>query len=234
MVQNKLIEDPFEPDYIFFGGTFDPPHQGHLDCFSNCKQRFPNAQVIVLPSPTPPPVDGKAKQTNCDFETRLTMCRLLFPQDSVSDFENRLNPPYFTLKTLTELKERFPGKKFGFLIGHDNLKNFAKWHEPKKILKETSLVVIRRDSPQRTYSGNLKNLITQVAEQLGEPFQWDQARQQAKFPGIFSSIYLIDKPISVASSTAIREFIGKTQPMPSMWLPEAVRQYIEQNQLYRG
>ena len=115
-----------------FGGTFNPPHLGHLRLLRAFADRFALERVLVIPTCDPP---HKAATTLVDGQTRLAMCRILFddPRFTVSDLELRRGGKSYTVETLRALHETYPDATLYFLIGSDMLRTFESWYEPDEI-----------------------------------------------------------------------------------------------------
>ena len=142
---------------IVFGGTFDPPHTGHLALVEQALKLFSPERLIVLPSPDPP---HKTTLEKSMFSARLEMARLTFENLSnvvVSDIESTLPKPSYTVKTLEFLANESARQPIALLIGSDSLQNFDSWYEYKRIFQLAHLIVYPR-----------KGWRTQVPESLRE------------------------------------------------------------------
>lgn len=136
------------PDRIVFGGSFDPPHLGHVETIRLVQERFPESRIMILPAATPARAQGDTKPgPTASFTQRLAMCRLAFagsPDVTVSDLEGRLPSPNYTVRTLTHLHEEAPEERLGWIMGADQLRAFSRWHEPRRILSLAHLIVLPR------------------------------------------------------------------------------------------
>lgn len=132
-----------------FGGTFDPPHPGHLGIASTVVTSGEVDEVWMMVSPRNP--FKKDKEISGEKE-RLEMVRIAVAElpanirnkIKVSDFETRLPQPTYTIITLRKLKELYPYCAFRLIIGGDNLSAFSKWREPEEILRDFGLIVYPR------------------------------------------------------------------------------------------
>lgn len=123
------------------GGSFDPPHAGHLHISKVALARFGLDQVWWLVSPgNPLKTRGPAP-----LEQRMAACRALVnhPRIKVSDFEARVGTRY-TAKTLEALFGTYPDLKFTWLMGADNLAGFHKWDRWTTIMESLPVGVIAR------------------------------------------------------------------------------------------
>jgi nicotinate-nucleotide adenylyltransferase len=127
-----------------FGGTFDPPHVGHLLIASDAVEQLSLDRVAFVPAALQPLKPGSA-QTPPDL--RLAMVRALVgddPRFSVDPIEIERGGLSFTVETLGTLAESLPGAELFLLAGADVLATFARWREPERIRTLARLVVLTR------------------------------------------------------------------------------------------
>lgn len=123
------------------GGSFDPPHQGHLHISRAAMARFGLSKVWWLVSPgNPLKAHGPAP-----LEKRLAACRALVkdPRITVTDFESKVGTRY-TAETLEALFRQYRGVNFVWLMGADNLASFHKWERWDWIMENIPVGVIAR------------------------------------------------------------------------------------------
>ncbi len=130
--------------YGVFGGSFDPPHQGHLYVARSARERLGLDTVLWVPAPDPP---HKARP-GTPFADRLAMVRLAIRGQEgheASDIEASLPAPSYTLNTLRALKVSLGADHaWHLIIGADNWEIFPTWHRPGEVLREATLVVFPR------------------------------------------------------------------------------------------
>ncbi len=127
-----------------FGGTFDPPHIGHLIVAEHIREAAGLDRIIFVPSAISP---HKQHQTSSSPTHRLAMIRLSIadqPAFAVSSSEIERGGISFTIDTLMSLREVFSDDSLSLIIGMDNLVDFQEWKEPKKILEIAKLLVMTR------------------------------------------------------------------------------------------
>jgi nicotinate-nucleotide adenylyltransferase len=125
------------------GGSFNPPHLGHLAIAADACSQLDLEQVVFVPAGAPP---HKDIADNVPAAVRLEMTRLAVAGDerfSVSAVEIDLGLR-FTSDTLAELHRRHAGRALAFIAGSDALLQFATWHEPATILDLALLAVAPR------------------------------------------------------------------------------------------
>jgi len=127
------------------GGSFDPPHEGHSHITRWALRRFGLDRVWWLVSPgNPLKADGPAS-----LERRVAACRRVVshPRVVVSDLEARLGTRY-TAETLGGLFAHYPGVRFVWLMGADNLAQFHRWERWQWIMESVPIGVLSRPGEQ--------------------------------------------------------------------------------------
>ncbi|HEX2094460.1 MAG TPA: nicotinate-nucleotide adenylyltransferase [Longimicrobiaceae bacterium] len=127
-----------------FGGTFDPPHHGHLIVAGDVHAALGLTRLLFVPAAVPP---HKQRTVRASAGVRLEMVRAAIRGDDrfeVEDLELRRPGPSYTVDTLRVLRERFPGAEIFFLIGADNVPEIPSWREPEEILRLARLVAVPR------------------------------------------------------------------------------------------
>jgi nicotinate-nucleotide adenylyltransferase len=128
-----------------FGGTFDPPHIGHLIAAQDARSALGLDRVIFVPASVPP---HKRTDEITPPGTRLAMVRAAIAGDAgfeVDDLELRRAGPSWTVDTLRELRARLPDAELFLLIGSDQFAEFESWREPAGIRRLARLVVLTRE-----------------------------------------------------------------------------------------
>lgn len=223
-----------KPELIVFGGSFDPPHQGHLECVRVLKDHFKNAQILILPAPIPPIAGGGVKNTHASFTDRMHMCKLAFEGFGnivVTDLEARLDPPYFTYSTLEAIKASFPNKKLGLFMGLDQFAVFENWQKPEQILRTANLIVAFRDVASA--SSLMGQVLTSLCQKLNVEIKTEflHCTKLSFHDGSVSEIYFINDLRHPASSSAIRNMLNRNYEV-LQWLPSRIVEYITACQLY--
>jgi nicotinate-nucleotide adenylyltransferase len=198
-----------------FGGTFDPPHLGHLVVAEWARARLRLDRVVFVPAGTPPHKRGRRLT---DAALRLAMTRLAVrgnPAFVVSAFEARRAGPSFTVDTLRHFRIRQPGARFYLLMGADSLADFPTWHEPGEIARLATLVVAARPGPAQPAQG---------AAAHGRPLVPARVRGR---------VVLLDNPLVAISSSALRARARAGRTLRYL-APDAVAAYVARHGLYRG
>ena len=190
------------------GGSFDPPHLGHLKFALSALDQLDLEEVMFVPN-FRNPLKRKGSQTPAKH--RLEMVSRLaakFATFSVSDIEVRRAGPSYTVETMTELTLVRPGD-YWFLLGADAARRLPEWKQPERLIRLCRLGVALR--PPLTE--------TQVL-----------ARFSAEFKAAVDLVKM--EPVDI-SSTDIRDRIARgTSVAP--WVAPEVIDYIQQHKLYRS
>ncbi|MCC8045188.1 MAG: nicotinate-nucleotide adenylyltransferase [Clostridiales bacterium] len=195
------------------GGTFDPIHNGHLALADNAYYQLKLDQILFLPARIPPHKQNRPE--GATSSQRLHMTRLAisdYPYFSLDQEEMNRDGVSYTKDTLLRLKNSEPETEFFFIIGADSLMSFDTWYHPEIICSCCHLVAaIRDDIPLK--------ILQRKAEELRTRFQ--------------ASVFLLDIPKMDISSTRLRDF-RKHGKSIRPYVPAAVADYIEENDIYGG
>lgn len=130
---------------LLFGGTFDPPHKGHINNLQAAMDCVQPDKVIVMPAGIPP----HKKASTTDAALRLAMCACftaLSPKVEVSDWEIRQGGRNYSVNTVEMLHSRYPADSLFMCVGSDMLLGFTRWYRWQDILRMTALVVESREA----------------------------------------------------------------------------------------
>ncbi len=130
---------------LLYGGTFDPPHNGHLHNLAAAIKAVCPDTAIVMPAGIPPHKQASATPA----ALRLAMCaafRAVAPCVTVSDWELSQQGRSYTVNTLEMLHARHPGAQLYLCVGSDMLQTFTQWHRWREILALAALVVQSRQN----------------------------------------------------------------------------------------
>ena len=193
-----------------YGGTFNPPHAGHIAAANFALMALELDRLLVIPARTPP-----HKQKNGDITDgahRLEMLKLAFAGEekiTVSDMELQRDGISYTCRTVEILKAQYPGDELFLLMGTDMFLSFSSWYQPEQILKRVTIAVLCRDEEagSRAVLETRKTLVGQGG-----------------------SVVLLENPVVEISSSTLRRLLvfGCTEA----YIPQSVLHYIYENGLY--
>jgi nicotinate-nucleotide adenylyltransferase len=192
-----------------FGGTFNPPHIGHLVCAQEARAQLGLDRVVLMPVHAPP---HKEAAEDPGPDVRAQLCRAAVAGEDgfeVSTLEIERGGPSYTVDTLRELHGSQEGDELTFIVGGDMASSLPSWREPEAVLELARLAVAEREELRRQ----------EIAERLG-------ALRGAGERVIFFTMPRLD-----ISSSDVRARIAEGRPV--RWLvPAGVAGEIERRGLY--
>jgi len=192
------------------GGTFDPPHIGHLIIAQEALTQLNLEQVLFAPSRQPP---LKNHRTVTPIEHRLAMVRLAIathPHFALSRVDVDREGPTYTVDTMRLLHQQFGNSvEFYFIMGLDSLANISTWRAPEQLIRLCKLTVFNRPG-----SGvNLNELERQL-------------------PGLRERVILLPAPALEIAASDLQRRVRAGQSIAHL-VPDAVAAYIADHRLYR-
>jgi nicotinate-nucleotide adenylyltransferase len=127
-----------------FGGTFDPPHLGHVSVAKDVADALELEQIVWIPAAVPP---HKPDTMLAPADARLAMVAAATADDTrftVSEIELDRPGPSFTADTVRALREQWPDVELFLILGVDQFRELASWHRPEAIVREVTLAVMDR------------------------------------------------------------------------------------------
>ena len=192
------------------GGTFNPPHLGHLVCAQEAHIQLELDRVLLIPARLPP---HKAVDDEPGAEHRLELCRCAAEDDdrfAVSALEIEREGASYTVDTLEQLHAQEPESELFLIVGGDIAAGLRLWREPERVLSLATLAVARRRGTSRTA----------VLAAL------------AAFPAAARAVFL-QMPWIGVSSTMVRRRVAAGEAIRYM-VPDRVAAYIDAHDLYRS
>ena len=129
-----------------FGGSFNPPHLGHMLALREFQEKLSLDRVLLIPAAAPP--HKKLTANSPTAEHRLQMTRLAaqgMHNVEVLDLELRREGTSYTADTVAQLRQTYPHDELFLLMGTDMFLSFGKWYHPERIAREATLAVAHRD-----------------------------------------------------------------------------------------
>ena len=128
-----------------FGGTFNPPHIGHIAAARQVVQALDLGKLLMIPTNIPP--HKQLPEGSASAQQRFEMVQIaasMVPMAEACDIEIRREGASYTADTVTELKKRYPDATLWLMIGTDMLDTFDRWYCPEKILAACRLTAVAR------------------------------------------------------------------------------------------
>lgn len=188
-----------------FGGTFDPPHFGHLLLADWACAELKLDRVLFVPAGQPP---HKARAASSSAAHRLAMTRLAVrgnPAFAVEPMETRRRGPSWTVDTVRALAARWPAAKLHLILGADMFATFDTWREPEAIAEHAVIAVLLRPGAR--------------------------APKRARAAAAGRGVVWLRNPGLELSSSALRERARRGTSLRYL-VPDAVARYAERHRLY--
>jgi len=193
-----------------FGGTFDPPHLGHLVLAEAAADHLGLVRVLFVPAGAPPHKEASAVRAGA--EHRAAMTRLAIagnPRFALARTDLDRPGPHYTVDMLRLLREEYPHSDLVLLIGGDSLRDLPTWSRPQELITLARLGVLRRPADDV-----------------------DLAALERAIPGLAARVEWIPAPRLDIASSAIVAAIAAGRSARYL-VPDAVLAYIEAYGLYK-
>lgn len=191
-----------------FGGTFDPPHLGHLLLAENAVDLLDLTTVLFAPAADPP---HKQAERIASAEHRIRMVEMATvdnPRFGISRVDVDRPGPHYTYDMIALLAEQYPNDELYFLLGGDALRDFTQWQHPEIIIAKAKLAVMQRPGAEVDLVGLEQDV-----------------------PGITERIIFVDAPEIGISATTIRDRLRRSHSIRYQ-VPVSVEYYIAKHRLY--
>jgi len=197
------------PRVGYFGGTFDPPHLGHIILAAEAKYYLGLDEFRWVITPEPPHKKGRSITP---VKYRLDMLKLVVADQmmfEISEVDIQRIPPHYAADTVEILKNQQPSAELVYIIGEDSLKDLPDWYETSRFISAIDQLAV---APRPEVSADLDQL-------------------DRILPGLSDKIIFIPDVLIDISSSMIRERVREGAPFEH-FLIDSVADYIKMNQLY--
>ena len=193
-----------------YGGTFNPPHIGHIQAAKYAVEAFALDELILIPDRIAPhKVIPSGSPTPEQRLEMITVAAAGEPRFRVSDLELKREGPSYSYLTVLQLKEQYPDAELVLLMGTDMFLSFHTWMKPEVILENAALGVFYRG-------------------EKGETAAIEERKAEMEAQG--HTVYLVKNEVVNISSTQMRRLLAFR--CAGEFLPEGVLDYIRENRLY--
>ena len=192
-----------------FGGTFDPPHLGHLILSCEIYSQLKLDRLLWVLTPDPP---HKQDREITPLAHRQRMVELAIEDNNsfqLSLVEAEREGPHYSVDTVNIIKERNPDADVVFLMGGDSLQDLPKWHRPNDFVEACNEIGVMRRPDDVVDVESVYNAVA----------------------GLRSKLRFVNAPLLEIASRQIRQRISEKRPC-RYYLPKAVYQYILKEKLY--
>ena len=193
-----------------YGGTFNPPHLGHIQAAKAAVETLGLHRLLVIPDRIAP--HKELPENSASAEQRLRMLELALAGEekiTVSDLELRREGKSYTYETVEQLHRMYPDDELILLMGTDMFLTFHQWRYPERILEHAQLGVFYRGT-------------------RGEKADIDARKQEMEQQG--HTVHLLQNEVVDISSTQLRRMLAFECAAP--FLPQGVGEYIRSHGLY--
>lgn len=193
---------------LYFG-SFNPVHIGHLAIANYMVEYSDLDEIWFVVSPQNP---LKTKSSLLADHHRIRLVEIALGDDQrfrISDIETKLPQPSYTIDTLAYLREKYPGREFGLIMGGDNIYTLHKWKNAMEIVKSTPLYVYPRKVEHAEHKPELEKIIAAA------------------------KVTLVEAPLIDISGTFIRNAIKEGKDIRH-FMPPGVWEYAREMHFYEG
>lgn len=196
------------------GGTFNPPHYGHLYLAQSVLEELDLEQVVFLPSGNPPHKKPGADVTAAFHRVNMTEAAIAGNKHfALESMEADAFPAYsYAYRTMLKLTEQHPENDYYLIMGEDTFRTFARWKNAELIAKLCHIVIGSRNRDGEKETRDLS------------------IRYRQMFGGDYIRVWF---PVAEVSSSEIRKRIAEGRKADHL-LPHGVMEYIKVNRLYAG
>jgi nicotinate-nucleotide adenylyltransferase len=198
------------PSIGIFGGTFDPPHIGHLILAAEAHAQLGLDRLLFVLTPDPP---HKQDSFITPVEHRLEMVRLALvdaPEFELSTVDLVRPGPHYAFDTVKILADLNPGANLVYLMGGDSLRDLPFWHRPADFVAACQFIGVMR--------------------RLGVAI--DLPGLESDFPGLMLKVRFVEAPLIDIAAHDIRTRIAGGRPF-RYFVPPGVYEYVADQNLYR-
>ncbi|MBN1121497.1 MAG: nicotinate (nicotinamide) nucleotide adenylyltransferase [Anaerolineae bacterium] len=191
-----------------FGGTFDPPHIGHLILAEVARDSLDLEAVLWVVAADPPHKQGLSITP---VSHRLQMVELVAADNAafrVSTVDVERPGPHYSVDMLRLLSGQYPDDELVFIIGGDSLADLPQWHQPRELIEMTKLAVLNRPTAS---------------------FDWPAL--ESAIPGLREHVVMLHGPQIAVAGVDLRRRFHKGQSVRYL-IPEPIISYIRANNLY--
>lgn len=209
-----------------FGGSFNPPHLGHVNAVTTVVKKIGLDKVFIVPTnqnPLKSPIEGASS------EDRLEMARLAFEsygdQYIMDDRELQRKGKSYTYETILEFRKTYSADALHFIVGMDAFETLGSWKEYEKLLENTNIVVVTRPGSEMPHS---QDELPEKIQPLVAAFDFNYVELKSGRNIQFVKLNDID-----ISGSDLRKKI-RAQRNTEKFLPLAVENYIKERKLYQA
>ena len=212
----------------FYGGSFDPPHNGHLTIAEKLLEVFALDEFVFIPAFHAP--HKKDKKPTSAFH-RFAMLALATSDDArvkVSKMELDLPERPYSVETLERLKNELTATEIFFVMGADSWADITTWREWEKVLTLVNIIVVTRPD----YEIGFDHVTDEIRARIVDLRNGREKKNKSEIQNPKSEIFITDAVQIDVSATEIRQKIKENKDDWRRDVPPEVAKYIEKYELY--
>lgn len=211
---------------ILFGGSFDPPHEGHLHVIRSLLENYSPSRFWIVPAHQNP----MKAETAASAADRLAMVELLVkeindPRVAICALEIERKGPSYTMDTVRALSKESPGDRFAFALGNEIFPALPGWKEARELVTSIDWIVIARQSQKAQFDPRGVLSALGVSDAKNESGRWSYLGGKR-----WMEICEIEA-LEVSSSQLKIELARDAEAMPQ-GIQRSVWRYIKENRTY--
>ena len=210
----------------FYGGSFDPLHNGHLTIAHKLLEVFELDEFVFIPAFHAPHKKDKRPTSAFHRFAMLAVATNDEPQIKVSKMELDVPERPYSVETLERLKNELPDAQIFFVMGADSWQDITTWREWEKVLTLVNIIVVTRPD----YEIGFAHVTDEIRERIVD---LRKPENKSKIKNQKSKIYITDAVQIDVSATEIRQKIKENADDWREDVPQAVAKYIEKYELYK-
>ncbi len=219
----------------FYGGSFDPLHNGHLAIARALSKQFLLDEFVFVPAFHAPHKLGKKVSSAFHRFAMLALATNDAPKIEVSKMELELPERPYTVETLTKLLNELPDAQIFFVMGADSWIEITTWREWEKVLTLVNIIVVTRPNYEIGFAHVTDEIQARIVDLRGDFPAKEQRREENKsqIPNLQSQIFITDAVQIDVSATEIRQKIKENATDWRADVSNEVAKYIEKYELYK-
>ncbi len=213
----------------FYGGSFDPPHDGHLTIARKMIDLFALDEFVFIPAFHAP--HKKNKKPTSAFHRYAMLALATSDKEKMRVSKIELDAPEkpYTVETQAKLKRKFKGSEIFFVIGADSWNEIDTWREWQRVLTQTRIIVVTRPGSEINFS----HVTEKITKRIVDIRKTRKPQTEIRTPkSEDQQIYITDAVNLDVSSTEIRRKIRDSEKDWDKLVPRAVANYIEKYEIY--
>ncbi len=218
-----MVENETKLHIAFYGGSFDPPHKGHLKIAQKLTEVFALDEFIFIPAFHAP--HKKDKKPTSAFHRYAMLCLATNDESKIKVSKMELDLPEkpYSIETLTKLKTELPDSKIFFVMGADSWQDITTWREWEKVLTIVNIIVVTRPPIEIGFSHVTPEIQRRIVDLRGKiDFELNEE----------DKIYITNAVEIEISATEIRNKIRENSSDWQANVPDEAAKYIEKYKIY--